>query len=191
MAIQIKTDPWVKNIVFVGVDTTSTLFPRSTAEYIYNAAYITAVQSGIGATHVNIKNVPLSETNGYDTYEIANSHYSEWRDNDGNSFASALEVVNYINEYAGIATQVLPAPIVGLITTVTVNQEMDPFYATHDRSGGYFWDPTTFPPGVEVASYDARVLTGTPTATGTFFPSVTVANFYGITTSTCTVEVVS
>ena len=120
--------------------------------------------------------------------------YQDFRSTTNTSFASALDVVNYINtlvtshqnkvgEFVGVASHTTG------VTTIPVNV---PFNHTIDAPGGvaYFWNETSFPPGLTLSAFDRRKIVGTPTQVGSYSINVEVRNQAGILSTTVLLDVV-
>lgn len=122
-----------------------------------------------------VDNHATSGNGGHTTFELLKVHYSEWEDGDGNSFGSAMNVVQYIeqqvvqsqNEIA--LSQANPHTLTGLPETVNASVGVAFTYNANYYNGiSYFWDEASFPAGVEVSRYDRRRISGIVTQTGTY-----------------------
>lgn len=143
---------------------------------------------------VDIVDTVASINNNAGTYILFNVDYADWLDREGNPFASALDVVTYIQDQTGGAVTILEERTslpVALTTSigVTVNTPFE-FDITHEGGSGYFWDRNGFPSTLSVNPLDRRKISGIMTQTGTYALQCEVANINGITTTSVYVVVV-
>ena len=122
-----------------------------------------------------VDNHATSGNGGHTTFELLKVHYSEWEDGDGNSFGSATNVVQYIEQQVvqsqnRIAlSQANPHTLTGIAETVNASVGVAFTYNANYYNGiSYFWDEASFPAGVEVSRYDQRRISGIVTQTGTY-----------------------
>ncbi len=151
---------------------------------------VTAQLDPANSDNVQVKDLYLSEGNGYDTFEVQSTPYTEWVDHEDNPFASAVEVVDYINlsisQGVDQVDDLTATPRVGAGSSsygVIVNN-LFTLDAALDLGVSYFWDETTFPNGVEVSRYDRRKVSGIITEAGTYTLAYEVINLNGITSTT-------
>jgi len=107
-------------------------------------AYFNACLSGVVSTDdpdlVNIRNDIRSQDQPEDFFEFSNIHYTEFEDKDGNPFASALEVANYVTEQGNV---------LGLndagedLTGITVNFKLDQTSTSIVLDNGYSFGVNT------------------------------------------------
>lgn len=193
MAIQITRGPRGDGspvISFNGQDSNGV----SASEPFSLVQVVTPQINSLNNTAVDVVHTPLTITNGYATYILYNVEYDEWLDRDGNTFASALDVVNYIRDEAAEGVSILeqrvstPVAITTGITVYTNTQfELD---ATHVGGCGYFWERGSIPPQMQVSPVDRRKISGILTQTGVYGVNCEVANLNGITTTTFFIDVV-
>lgn len=147
----------------------------SAASYKKEVSDFTA-EVGIDTVFVRVVDNALTENNGSTTYELENTHYTEFLDSQGNSFSGAQDVVDFLNnQKTGIVTSVynstrVPYRVSGLpvdTVNVSVNTQFS-FTASLQRAVSYYWDEATFPNGVEVSRFDRRKISGIITQTGTY-----------------------
>ncbi len=128
------------------------------------------------ADYVDVIDDRLTVSNGnHTTYDIYKVHYSEWLDSDGNSFGSAENVIQYIEQEI-IATQDRIAFAQSTAHTSTgspdtVNATVGiafTYNANYYNAISYFWDEASFPAGVDVSRYDRRRISGIITQTGSY-----------------------
>ena len=150
---------------------------------------VTAQLDPANSDNVQVKDLYLSEGNGYDTFEVQSTPYTEWVDHEDNTFASATEVVDYINlsisQGVDQVDDLIATPRVGSgsnLYGVGVNN-LFTVDGSIDLGVSYYWDETTFPNGVEVSRYDRRKITGIITEVGTYTVAYEVVNPNGITTT--------
>lgn len=174
--IRIVRNPLTLAIQFIGV-TTNTEDPFGKR--------FTASPSG---NNINVLNENMSVGSGVSIYTLRDVPYTDFLDAEGNAFGSVAETANYINNAASVGTLRFPQSSVGLAITVASGNAFE-YEARYDRGTSYYWDNVTFPTGVDVSSGDSRKLEGTVNTPGTYFISLEVANFFGITTSTITLNV--
>lgn len=133
---------------------------------------------------------------GHTTFELLKVHYSEWEDGDGNSFGSAENVIQYIdqqisqseNEIAFSKTN--PHTGTGLPDTVNASVGIAFTYNANYYNGiSYFWDGSTFPNGVSVSVYDRRRISGIITQTGSYDIEFQVTGHNGTTLTKVIVDV--
>ena len=122
-----------------------------------------------------VDNQATSSNGGHTTFELLKVHYSEWEDGDGNSFGSATNVVQYIEQQIVQSqneitfSQTHPHTVTGLPETVNASVGVAFTYNANYYNGiSYFWDEASFPAGVEVSRYDRRRISGIVTQTGTY-----------------------
>ncbi len=174
--IRIVRNPLTLAIQFVGV-TTNTEDP-------YGKRF-TAFPSG---NDINVLNENMTAGAGVSIYSLRKVPYTDFLDADGNAFGSVAETANYINNAAAVGSLRFPEPSVGLALTVASGNSFE-YEVRYDRGTSYYWDNVTFPTGVDVASGDNRKLVGNVSTPGTYFISLEVSNFFGITTSVVTLNV--
>lgn len=213
MGFNINQSPWLNRFSIVGHSTTpytpEKVYPSETS---YEASAIRAEAVGIGFSMVRITNHTSHLMDGVTiTTELEPSHYSEFfvgvgiGSTHGMNFNDATEVVDYINNVSDVGSLVLPAPRTGgsglnvsipslpvgandLSVSVSAGSTFE-YKVDYVRGGGYFW--TAISPWAEVSSNDARCICGVATSViGNYQWNLEVENFYGITTSIVTVNVV-
>ncbi len=143
-----------------------------------------------------IDNQATSSNGGHTTFELLKVHYSEWADGDGNSFGSATNVIQYIdqqiaqseNEIAFSKTN--PHTGTGLPDTVNASVGIAFTYNANYLNGiSYFLDGSTFPNGVSVSVYDRRRISGIITQTGSYDIEFQVTGHNGTTLTKVIVDV--
>ena len=131
---------------------------------------------------------------GNPIYDILDAPYDEWEDLEGNTFASASDVVNYINTLATTMTDNVITRIsapVSASSTITVSQNAQFTHSVYQNGvTGYFWDPGAFPNGVSVLEGDRRKITGIITQTGSYTLPYEAGSISGITSNILTIDVV-
>ena len=138
---------------------------------------------------ISVSNENMTVGSGVSIFTLRNVPYTNFLDADGNSFATDLDVVSYINNAASVGTQRYPESSVGLAVTVSSGVSFE-YEARFDRASGYYWDDSTLPAGTSISSGDVRKLSGTISSTGVYNITLEVSNYFGITTSTVIVDVV-
>ena len=131
---------------------------------------------------------------GTPIYDVLDAPYDEWEDLNGNTFANASDVVNYINNLAttmidNVVTRISPPVSTSSTITEAVNT---PFTHSIQQDGvtGYFWDSFAFPNGVSVVEGDRRKISGIITQTGSYAISYEAASISGITSNILTIDVI-
>ena len=192
MTIQITRDPRGDGspiIAFVGSDTND----QQAADKFSFVQTITPQVNLLNPTRVDIVDTEGTLSGGIPRYVLQNVEYDQWLDRDSNPFASALDVVSYIQTEVANAVSILTtrgATPVAITTSidVSVNTQFE-FDGSHEGGCGYFWDRNGFPPQVQVNPLDRRKISGIMTVTGTFAVQYEVANVNGITSSTVYINV--
>ena len=169
-------------IIFTGSTTDNT-----TAVNIVNRTRTTTAQYNIDdGDYVDIIDEAATTNNNYTTFELYKVHYSEWLDADSNTFGSAENVIQYIeqrieaSEAAIEFAQATPHTLAGIPDTVNASVGIAFTYNANYYNGvSYFWDEDSFPVGVEVSRYDRRRISGIVTQTGTYTINFQVANHNG------------
>lgn len=192
MSIQIVRGPRGDGspiISFVGQDSDD----QQAADTFSFVQTITPQVNPLDSNSVDIVDTILTLINGNPTYLLANVDYVDWLDRDGNSFASALDVVTYIQNQTSGSITILEertnTPVaIGTSVGVSAGVQFE-FDGTHEGGCGYFWDTNGFPSTMEVSRFDRRKISGTINTPGTYGINYSVANVNGITTSTVTIYV--
>lgn len=131
---------------------------------------------------------------GVPVYDVLDAPYDEWEDIDGNTFASASDVVNYINNLVNEqTTNVITRISAPVSASSTITEAVNvPFThsAYQDGVTGYFWDAAGFPNGVSVVEGDRRKISGIITQTGSYTINYEAASISGITSNILTIDVV-
>ena len=131
---------------------------------------------------------------GSPVFDVLAAPYDEWEDLNGNTFASANDVVVYINNLVDEQTANIisrTSPPVGLSTTITQSVNVSFTHSVYqDGVSGYFWNSDGLPNGVSVVEGDRRKISGIITQTGSYLVDYEVASISGITTNTLTIDVV-
>ena len=190
MPINIVRGPAGNRSLVMGLVGHTTDFQSAVDQFIFTANTSAQVDTN-NSDRVDILNDALTTTNGVDSFEVSGVHYTDLQYTDPVSgvvtFSSATEAVDYINDAVSFTyAALLGANTTPLHTPPTINVSLGvPFeYKVNiDHAIGYFWEEQTFPGGVGVSTYDARVIKGTPTLAGTFQLEVDVRNRAGITSS--------
>ena len=193
MTIQITRGPQGSRspvISFVGTASDGT----SSADVFNNVFNITAIVNIADTDRVDVYNNNLTATAGETIYVIRGVSYTDWIDENGNTFDSAIDVVAYINNQATESVTNLinrvSSPIGGgQVVTVGVNSSFE-YKAQYQGGAGFYWSESSFPPNVEVSRYDRRKISGTISSTGSYVIDYEVANVNGITSSFVTINVV-
>jgi len=146
-------------------------------------------------TAVDIINLELtSQQGGIPVYELEAVSFDEWRDEDNLPFASANDVLAYINDIINTTVdkinKITSSPVgVATVTTWVANDNIN-YQFKIDGGVSYYWNESTFPAGLSVSIFDNRIITGSVAAVGTYPLECEVANNVGITTDIVTLEVV-
>ena len=158
---------------------------------------VNAVAAGINSTNssnIDVTNSYVTGNQDSTAYELFDVSYTDFRDEDSNSFTDAQSLVDYINDRAQVAQDNIRlffsrSQAVTNNTTVSRNTSFE--YRIPD-SGllSIFWKENTFPQGVTVSRYDRRIVSGIISSTGDYYLSYEKANAVGISTSTLHIEVV-
>lgn len=179
-------------IIFTGSTTDNT-----TAVNIVNRTRTTTAQYNIDdGDYVDIVDEAATINNNHITFELYKVHYSEWLDADSNTFGSAENVIQYIEqrieaseaaiEFAQSAAHTLN----GIPDTVNASVGVAFTYNANYYNGvSYFWDEDSFPVGVEVSRYDRRRISGIVTQTGSYTINFQVANHNGTVPTSVIVDV--
>ena len=179
-------------IIFTGSTTDNT-----TAVNIVNRTRTTTAQYNIDdGDYVDIVDEAATINNNHTTFELYKVHYSEWLDADSNTFGSAENVIQYIEqrieaseaaiEFAQSAAHTLN----GIPDTVNASVGIAFTYNANYYNGvSYFWDEDSFPVGVEVSRYDRRRISGIVTQTGSYTINFQVANHNGTVPTSVIVDV--
>ena len=148
------------------------------------------------ADYVDIVDDSLSTANNNTTYELYKVHYDDWLDIDGNSFGSAENVIQYIQQQVTASqdriafSQATAYTLAGIPDTVNASVGIAFTYNANYYNGvSYFWDEASFPSGVEVSRYDRRRISGIVTQTGTYTINFQVANHNGTVPTSVIVDV--
>jgi len=182
MTIKIYRGPGGDNspfVSFVGVSSDSS----SAASRLNYVGFISA-QVADDADKVNIVNLAATDNSPYTVYEITDVHYTDWRDDSGNSFASALDVVAHINNFSydyDSGFDILEPRIAGVTTDIHTLNSGTSYSLKYDPVGAtqHYWDPAGLPPGMDISAYDNRKIVGTPTTPGSYTVDLEVANSLG------------
>ena len=147
------------------------------------------------ADAIDIVNLELTSQNGgTPIYELEGVSFDEWRDEDNLPFASANEVLLYIDDLidttVGKINRISASPVgLATVTTWVANTPIN-YQFKIDGGVSYYWNESTFPAGLSVSIFDNRIITGSVAAVGTYPLECEVANNVGITTDIVTLEVV-
>ena len=179
-------------IIFTGSTTDNT-----TAVNIVNRTRTTTAQYNIDdGDYVDIIDEAATNNNNHTTFELYKVHYSEWLDADSNTFGSAENVIQYIeqrieaSEAAIEFTQTTAHTLNGIPDTVNASVGIAFTYNANYYNGvSYFWDEDSFPAGVEVSRYDRRRISGIVTQTGSYTINFQVANHNGTVPTSVIVDV--
>lgn len=143
---------------------------------------------------INILDNYLTTTSGTSMYQLHAVHYSEFSDNDGNAFPDSQSVVDYIqdiknavdNYYANI-----PRVSAGSTTQFTIPVNTDfTSKVEFDNAINYYWDESDFQAGVNVSSYDNRILYGNISTPALYEYTLTVQTVAGISSVVVALNVV-
>jgi len=194
MTIQITRGPRGDGspvISFVGMTTDG----NSAADTYNNIFGITPQINGLNSDAVDIVDDNATTTGGNAIFVLEGVSYLELRDRQGGSFASAFDVLSYIQNEISVATDLLQNRIsspIGIGTSINVGlNSFFEFDGSLEGGCGYFWDRNTFPSAnIEVARYDRRKISGIVTLPGTYQVDYEVANINGITTTYVLINVV-
>lgn len=195
MPLYIVQGPTGDNSIFFGIEGTDSN-GQSCAKHALSI-YSTRAQINASLSDtVDIvdETASFSDPSSHTVVDLFAAPYQDFRSVTNTSFASALDVVNYINnlvvehqnkirEFVGLATH----------TPSVVNAPLNvPFTYTVDAPGGvsYFWNETSFPPGLTLSSFDRRKIVGTPTQVGSYSINVEIRNQAGILSTTVLLDVV-
>lgn len=180
--IEISQSIWKKNIIILGTNSDSSINP---SEFSYNGEHLNAV--GFGTDKVFIENKTIREDTyngnnpgpglGYTTFELAPVLYSEICDEDGNTFSTQQDAIDYINGLVSSASSTFPHTNVPLTTSGTKDVAFT-YKANYDRGVEYFWDEDTFPDGITVSNFDRRILKINVGVAGTYTLGLEVVNFF-------------
>jgi hypothetical protein len=113
---------------------------RGTSVPAYFNACLSGVVSNDDPDLINVRNDIRSQSQVEDFFEFSNIHYSEFEDKDGNPFASALDVANYVTEQGNV---------LGLnnagedLTNITVNFKLDQTSTSIVLDNGYSFGVNT------------------------------------------------
>jgi len=113
---------------------------RGTSVPAYFNACLSGVVSNDDPDLINVRNDIRSQSQVDDFFEFSNIHYSEFEDKDGNPFASALDVANYVTEQGNV---------LGLnnagedLTNITVNFKLDQTSTSIVLDNGYSFGVNT------------------------------------------------
>lgn len=194
MTIQITRGPRGDGspvISFVGLTTDG----NSAADTYNNIFGITPQINGSNSDAVDIVDDNATTTSGNGIFVLKGVPYTEWRDRQGSSFASANDVLTYIQDEIFVANELLQNRIstpIGIGTSINVGlNSFFEFDGSLQGGSGYFWDRNTFPsPSIEVSRSDRRKISGIVTLPGTYQVDYEVANINGITTTFVLINVV-
>jgi hypothetical protein len=148
------------------------------------------------ADYIDIVDDGLTTSNNHTTFDVYKVHYSEWLDVDDNSFGSAENVVQYIEQQITSSqdrisfSQATAHTLTGIPETVSASVGVAFTYNANYYNGvSYFWDEVSFPAGVEVSRYDRRKISGIVTQTGSYTINFQVANHNGTVPTSVIVDV--
>jgi len=176
-------------LVFYG-STSNSASSTNTVNFVNN------ILAGVNATDANAVDVLDQYATlgaGTQVFDVLAAPYDEWEDLDGNSFASAADVVSYINTLASemndaVTTRVNPPADAS--DTISVTQNASFTHSVYQEGvTGYYWEPAGFPNGVSVVEGDRRRITGVITQTGSYNIAYEAGSISGITTNTLTINV--
>ena len=174
--IRIMRNPLTLALNFVGV--------TDSFEDPYGKRYV-GIPSG---DSISILNENLSVGSGVSIFLLKDIPYTRFMDSDGVHFANVGAAVSYINDASSVGTERLRTNINSLTFNVTSGQSFE-YNALFQRASSYYWDETSFPAGVQVSVADNRKLYGTISSTGTYYISLEVSNYFGVTSETVTLVV--
>ena len=162
--------------------------------------YILDIAVGINSidpNSIDIIDNPLTVSAGTTIYNFQQYHYNNFIDENGNAFASALDLENYINNQIADSLsnlqrlQEYPNCHHHTTTHTTPVGVAFTYSATNYHNGiGFFWDESSFPPGVEVSRFDRRKISGIITQTGSYDILFDVVNQNGISSTSVEIIVV-
>ena len=157
---------------------------------------ITAQYNTDDSDYVDIVDDGLTTSNNHTTYDVFKVHYSEWLDIDGNSFGSAENVIQYIQQQVTASqdriafAQTTAHTLTGIAETVNASVGVAFTYNANYHNGvSYFCDEESFPAGVKVSRYDRRRISGIVTQTGSYTINFHVANHNGTVPTSVIVDV--
>ena len=146
--------------------------------------------------YVDVIDDNLSTNNNHTTYELYKVHYSDWLDVDGNSFGTAQNVIQYVQQLVIAAedritfSQTTAHRASGIPETVNASVGIAFTYnANYNNAVSYFWDEASFPAGVDVSRYDRRRISGIVTQTGTYTIDFQIANHNGTVPTSVIIDV--
>ena len=174
--IRIIRNPLTLSLQFVGV--------RDSLEDPNGKRFI-GISSG---NNISILNENLSVGSGVSIFLMRDIPYTRFMDSDGVDFANVGAAVSYINDASSVGATRLRSNINSLTFNVTSGQSFE-YNALFQRASSYYWDESSFPAGVQVSSADNRKLYGTISSTGTYYISLEVANYFGLSSETVTLIV--
>ena len=165
--------------------------PRSNPYYLISN--ITAQESESFSGSVDIVDSHQGGLIGTTVYVILDIPFADWTGVNDETFASATEVIDYVNDLKASAITALDrihGSLYGELTTVDVGVDSS-FSYTYDieEAFSYYWVEEDFPNGVTVSAYDNRIVSGIVTETGTVDIACKVRNMAGIQTTTLRLNV--
>ena len=177
-------------LIFYG-STSNSASSTNTVNLVSN---IFAAINASNANGVDVVDNYASLGAGVPVYDVLDAPYDEWEDLDGNTFASATDVVNYINTLlTDMENAVITRISAPVSTSSTITEAVNtPFTHSIQQDGvtGYFWDAAGFPNGVSVVEGDRRKISGIITQTGSYTINYEAASISGITSNILTIDVV-
>ena len=148
---------------------------------------VSAQINAFDANSVDILNLELtSQNNGTAVFELEEVSFGEWRDEDNNTFSSAVEVVQYVDGLVAEASDKLnrySSQPVGVASVFSAARNTPiSFKFMVDNAVAYYWNEGDFPAGLTVSPYDQRILQGSIAFPGNYSIQCEVANIVGVTT---------
>ena len=166
---------------------------------VREAVYLTSqILAGIDAEDSDKVHVVDTARTTYEAttlYAVAATRYDEWIGENGETFSSALEVRDYINQLTSDKTNAISRRFADIsafgseIVQVDINT---PFKYDYFVEGamGYFWREQDFPPGVSLSFHNMRSISGIITQAGVYDFQVEISNVIGISTSILSIEAI-
>ncbi len=122
------------------------------------------VSYGVDPDTINIIDDSLTLTGGTTMYILHGIHFSEWLDDDGNTFPDSQSVVNYIQNIKNSTSDYYSnVPRISIGSTTEFNIPVSTNFSSKvefDNAINYFWTESDFQPTVEVSQYDHRIIKG-------------------------------
>jgi len=146
--------------------------------------------------YIDVIDDDLSTNNNHTTFDVYKVHYSDWLDIDGNSFGTAENVIQYIEQQITASqdrisfSQATAHLASGIPETVNASVGIAFTYnANYNNAVSYFWDEASFPAGVDVSRYDRRRISGSISQVGTYTIDFQIANHNGTVPTSVIIDV--